>query len=97
MPKLSKAHAELFELLASIKDPAEAKLLAEDLLTPQEVDSIAERWQLVQELVKGTTQRDIVKKLKISIAKVTRGSRMLRYGDGGFAHFLKKLGKTAKR
>lgn len=68
-------------------------MLLEDILTPQELDSVAERWQEVQLLAKGMTQRDIAKKLEISISKVTRGSRMLQYGNGGFRHFLKKLGK----
>jgi hypothetical protein len=33
------------------------------LLTPQELESLAERWQLIQELDKGTPQRDIAEKL----------------------------------
>ncbi|MDA1292834.1 MAG: Trp family transcriptional regulator [bacterium] len=82
---------DLYALLASVKDEKEAKLLIDDLLTPQEVASLAERWQLIRELDKGTPQRDISQKLGISISKITRGSRMLQFGSGGFAHFLKKL------
>lgn len=84
---------ELYELFASVETEKEAKLLLEDILTPQELESLAERWQLIQELYKGTAQRDIAKKLDISISKITRGSRMLQYGAGGFAHFLKKMKK----
>lgn len=68
-----------------------------DILTPQELASVAERWQLIQELHKGTPQRDIAKKLNLSISKITRGSRMLQYGSGGFSLFLKKLKKTNEK
>lgn len=68
-------------------------MLLDDILTPQELASVAERWQLVQHLSKGTPQRDISKKLGISISKITRGSRQFKYGPGGFQYFLKKLKK----
>ncbi|MBT4120115.1 MAG: hypothetical protein HOG89_04195 [Candidatus Peribacter sp.] len=93
MPVPPQQLRELYQLFSSIKDDKEAKLLIEDLLTPQEVASLAERWQLIQELNKGTPQRDIAKKLGVSISKITRGSRMLQYGSGGFKHFLKRLKK----
>ena len=66
-------------------------MLLEDILTPQEIDSLAERWQLVQELAKGTPQREVAEKLSVSISKITRGSRVLQYGRGGFRIFLQRL------
>lgn len=90
----SKSYKELYELLCAVDSPKEAKLLLDDLLTPQELDSLAERWQEIQLLAKGVTQREVAEKLGISISKVTRGSRALQYGSGGFVHFLKKLKKT---
>jgi TrpR family trp operon transcriptional repressor len=89
----AKHYKELCELLSSIEDKKEADLLLQDILTPQEIESLAERWQLIQMLAKGLPQRDVAEKLNISISKVTRGSRMLQYGSGGFQHFLKKLKK----
>lgn len=84
---------DLYELFSHVDTTDEAKLLLNDILTPQELESLAERWQLVQSLHSGKPQRDIAKKLGISISKITRGSRMLQYGSGGFQHFLKKLNK----
>lgn len=95
MPISKKHIADLFALFASVKDEKEAKLLLVDILTPQELESLAERWQLIQELAKGTPQRDIAEKLGISISKITRGSRMLQFGEGGFTYFLKKMKKQA--
>lgn len=69
-------------------------MLLRDIFTPQELETVAERWQLIQALGKGMTQRDVAKKCVVSISKITRGSHMLQHGSGGFRHFLKKLGKA---
>lgn len=84
---------DLYKLFATVDNEKEAKLLLEDILTPQEVASLCERWQLVKELDAGTPQRDIAKKLGVSISKITRGSRMMQFGSGGFSYFLDKLKK----
>lgn len=89
-------HRDLYRLVASVKNEKEAEMLLKDILTPQELASLAERWRLVRELAKGTPQRDIAKKLGVSISKITRGSRMLQEGSGGFAHFLRKAAKKRR-
>ncbi|MDD5750997.1 MAG: Trp family transcriptional regulator [Candidatus Peribacteraceae bacterium] len=86
-------YKELCELFAAIENPKEADMLLQDILTPQEVESIVERWQLVKQLASGKSQRDVAKDLKISISKITRGSRVLKYGTGGFQRFIDKLRK----
>lgn len=91
--RASNHHRELFTLLAALENTKETEALLRDLLTPQELDSLAERWQEIQLLARGLTQRDVAKKLNISISKVTRGSLVLQYGTGGFRKMLKKLGK----
>ena len=94
--RIDPEHIEqLYELFASVRTKKEAEMLLEDMLTPQEIESMAERWQLVQKLAGKKPQRNIAKELNISISKITRGSRVLQYGTGGFAYFLKKLGKTS--
>lgn len=84
---------DLFELFSSIQTKKEAEMLLKDILTPQELEVIAERWKLIQALGSGMTQREVAKKCGVSISKVTRGSHELQYGTGGFAHFLKKMKK----
>ena len=46
-----------------------------DLLSPAEYKDLAVRWQIVKQLEKGISQREIAKNLKVSISTVTRGSR----------------------
>ncbi|MDA1208994.1 MAG: YerC/YecD family TrpR-related protein [bacterium] len=88
-----KHYRELYTLFASIHNPEEAEKFLEDMLTPKELDSLAERWQLIQELDSGLPQRDIAEKLHLSISKITRGSRALQYGKGGFRMLLDRLKK----
>ncbi len=94
MPTDKKPLRDLYKLFASIDDEKESEMLLKDILTPQERETIAERWQLIQALGTGMSQRDVAKKCGVSISKITRGSHELQYGSGGFGHFLKKLGKT---
>ena len=92
----SKHYRELCELFASLESTKEADHLFQDLFTPQEIDSLIERWQIIQLLAKGVPQRAIAEKLNISISTITRGSRALQYGSGGFQYFLKKLKKLPR-
>lgn len=64
------------------------------LFTPSELKDIATRWLLVQEIDKGTTQRDIAKKFHISLCKITRGSKELKKDGSAFRKLLDKLQKN---
>ncbi len=81
---------DLYELFTLVETPKEAALLLHELLTPQELTQISERWQLIKLLDAGVPQRDIAEKLKLSIATVTRGSKAYQEGKG-FQYFLKKM------
>ncbi len=92
----NKGLRELYSLFSSIKNDKESEMLLQDILTPQELHEIAERWQLIQGLDSGMTQRDVATKYGVSISKITRGSHMLQHGTGGFGLFLKKMKKHQK-
>lgn len=96
MPIDKRSLNDLHALFASVKTEKEAESLLHDILTPHERKSVAERWQLIRALASGMKQREISKKLNISISKITRGSQMLKTGSGGFELFLKRLGKKIK-
>lgn len=89
----SKKHSE--ELLDLIMKAAGDKKLLQallsDMLTPSELREVETRWQIVKRLASGEPQRTIAKDLKIGIATVTRGSRELADGSGGFAQMIKKM------
>jgi Trp operon repressor len=52
----------------------------EDILSPQEIETIDERIKIMHALVAGKTQREIAEELELSITTVSRGSRILQYG-----------------
>ena len=81
---------QVFSKIASDKKLLRAFL--EDILTPTEYKEIPMRWQIVKQLAKGISQREIAKNLNVSVATITRGSRELLNKKGGFWQVLKKTG-----
>lgn len=71
---------ELSDFLTSLKGKKDTAGVLEDLLTPREFSFIAERLQIMKALAQGKTHREISSHLKVSIGKVTRGSRVLQFG-----------------
>lgn len=84
-----KAYRALLRMLEQPRNAVEWDALLQDLLTPNERESLAERWQIVQLLANGMPQRDIADTLGVSISKITRGSRVLQEGKGGLLKALK--------
>lgn len=86
---------ELLKLIAEAgKNPKLLDAALTDLLTPGEYKEIATRWQIVKRLAAGESHRHIASDLKIGIATVNRGARMLLNAQGGFNQL---LGKKAPR
>jgi len=55
--------------------------LLKGLLTPSEIQELAERFRIVRLLKKGVAQHEIAKRLNIGVATVTRGSKELKQGN----------------
>ena len=69
---------ELSAALASVREPGGMLKFLEELHTPSELRDMALRWRLLKMLNEGRPQREIAKKLGISLCKITRGSRILK-------------------
>ncbi len=83
---------EFLEVLAlAARDKRLLDAFLKDALTPAEYREIATRWQILKELWQGRGQREIMRDLKIGIATVTRGSRVLENDTGGATQLLNKL------
>ena len=61
-----------------------------EILTKSEVETISKRWQILNLLSEGKTQREIAQNLKVSLCKVTRGSQILKKKNSIIAKYLKK-------
>lgn len=73
---------ELVSLLAKIDDKKAISSFLELILTLDEQEEISKRLLIVKELLKKQkSQRQIAEDLKVSIAKITRGSNSLKIVD----------------
>lgn len=77
--------SDLLAVLAALQRPEDLQRFFDDLLTPAEVDSLGERWQVVKRLAAGESQRAVRDAVGVSVSTVSRGSRQLKYGHEGFA------------
>lgn len=85
MPNSSLRSEKIASLLWLAVDKKDLAEILDDLLTPAEVKDLEERIAIVQYLLMGTPQREIAKKLHVSISKVSRGSLLLHTGKGALA------------
>ncbi len=79
---MSKAFMRLTEAVASLRQPARIEAFLKELLTPGELHDFALRWELVELLAAGVSQRQIATKLGISLCKITRGAKILKKRNG---------------
>ncbi len=87
-------HTELSRILASISEEDQMSKLLQDFLTPQELEDLVLRWEIIKLLHTGMPQREIAKQLGVAIGTVSRGARELKYGHNGFVNLLKQLEKS---
>ncbi len=73
---------EVADLFAGISDRHEMHQLLREIMTTAELSDLALRWRLMQRLHDGIPQRRIAAELKVSLCKITRGSRILKKPGG---------------
>jgi len=88
---LDKSFRELCTLLAGTSDPQFIYDFFVCLFTPAERRDFANRWLLVKEMDKGTTQREIARMFGMSLCKITRGSKELNKPGSAFRKMLDML------
>ena len=69
---------ELIDVFAQTENRQEMEVLFQEIFTPNEIDTLTLRWQLLKDLYEGKTQRKIATEHKISLCKITRGSKLLK-------------------
>ncbi len=87
---------ELVDVFARTADRKKMEVLFLEIFTPSEIDTLTLRWQLLKDLYEGKTQRKIATDHKISLCKITRGSKLLKAGDSYMKKVLDELYKKGK-
>lgn len=79
MPELM----EIAEVLSKIEQPEEMEKFCREIFSAKELADLALRWQLLKELHQGESQRAIATRHRISLCKITRGSKIIKT-EGSF-------------
>lgn len=82
---------KLFQAVLAIKTTEECRQFFEDLCTMKELGDMQQRIEAAQMLLAGNTYDQIVKKVEISTATISRINRCIQYGDGGYEKILKRI------
>ena len=91
LSSMNKSHLkDLLKAFSSVKDPELMESFLHNILTPGEFDEIVMRLQIFKLLHQGLPQREVSKKLGVSIGTISRGSRELQYGEKGIIEVLDK-------
>ena len=86
-PKTNK----LFGAILKLENLSEARRFFRDLLTKQEIEEFASRWEVAQMLSKKIPYSKIEKKTGMSSTTIARISKWLNKGMGGYKLVIKKL------
>jgi len=81
--------------MLTLSSQQEMKHFLEEILTNTELYDLTKRWELLQMLADGFTQRKIAQELHISLCKITRGARILKTKHSVCAHLHGKKASPA--
>lgn len=88
MPKTDESMMnELFELISSMENAEDCRLLFDDLCTINEIEQMAQRVRAAKLLIDGRTYNQVIEETDISSATLSRVSRCVRHGKG-YSKFL---------
>lgn len=71
----------LIEEIQKLGSKEQLENLLKGLLTPKEIEELAERIRIVKLLKKGIGQHDIAARLKVGVATVGRGAKEIQEGN----------------
>lgn len=82
----------LFKAILTLETVEECYNFFEDACTIQELDSIAQRFEVARLLCQGKSYMDINKLTGASTATICRVSKCVNYGGGGYKTVIDRLG-----
>lgn len=80
----------LFDEILKLSSREECYSFFDDLCTIVELEAMSQRIQAAKMLLEGHTYEQIIEKTKISSTTLSRVSRCIRYGNGGYKQILLK-------
>ncbi len=81
---------ELYEAIIKISSKQECKLFLEDLCTIGELESMSQRLKSAKMMLCDKTYNEIIEETGISSATLSRVSKCVRHGNGGYKTIIEK-------
>lgn len=85
-----KKFDELYSEIIKINSLEECRAFFEDLCTITELESMLQRIKAAKMLLENKTYTEITAETNISSATLSRVSKCVRYGDGGYKNIIEK-------
>ena len=92
----SESLNQLFDTIVNLKTREECSKFFEDICTVKEMLDMAQRLDVAVLLDQGVSYQTIAQKINVSTATISRVSRCLNYGSGGYRLALDRLGEEEK-
>lgn len=89
----TKEVKDLYKTILKLQSTEECSRFFRDLLTIEEIQEIARRWQVAQLLIIEVPYVEIEKKTGMSSVTIARINYWLHHGQGGYKLMLSRLGK----
>ncbi len=86
----------LFRAVQCLETEEECRRFLEDICTIREIQDMAQRLDTAILLEEGLNYHEIAQKVGISTATISRVSRALRYGSGGYREMLDKMKQSGE-
>ena len=97
MSKLrSESVDRLFEVIAGLQNKEDCYRFFEDVCTIKEIQDMAQRFDVALLLDEGVNYQQIAKEVGVSTATISRVSRCLNYGSGGYQEAIEKRKAASK-
>ena len=79
------AERNLFAAISTLRSVEECRAFLRDLCTPAEIQAMADRWAVVDWLMRGVPYREINRVTGVSVTTISRVARCLADGNGGYS------------
>lgn len=93
----SESINDLFRSILLLENEDECRAFFEDLCTIKELQDMAQRLETARLLSEGKNYQEISREVGISSTTISRVSRCLNYGGGGYETVISRLGGREKQ
>ena len=93
----SESINDLFRSILLLQNEDECRAFFEDLCTIKELQDMAQRLETARLLAEGKNYQEISREVGISSTTISRVSRCLNYGGGGYETVISRLGGREKQ